>query len=403
MMKRLFVLLLAVAMLLISGCSLKNAGEPAVQAVPKQVNIWHYLGNKGQQEELNTVVDAYNRSQSVNHANLVYIPFDDMLKKISAAIVEDTLPDIVIIAVSDHAYYASTGIFADLTGKFDTSGYYPDSIASCTYNDRLYGVPFGANCLALFYNTRMMEEAGLQTPETWDELRDTARKLTKGGVYGFGFSNIQSEEGTFNDLVLIYSAGTDENHLGSAAGVGAYQYVRELVDDGSMSMNVINATQAEIMEQFGRGELAMMINGSWQVPVLGLDFPDTPYNVAILPKGEIRASVLGGENYAIIAGKNEEGALDFIHYVTGAQTLHTLMSNFGYISADRSVAETQFQQDVKMQVFVQQMEYAKVRGPNASWLAISKAISSTFTDVITGKATPEQAAAEAQAMISSLP
>lgn len=403
MKKRLFVLLLAVALLLSAGCSQTKVDTVETQAVAKQLDIWHYLGNKGQQEELNAVVEEYNQSQSENHANLIYIPFDDMLKKISAAIVEDTLPDIVIIAVSDHAYYASTGIFADLTDKFDTSGYYADSIASCTYNGRLYGVPFGANCLALFYNTRMLEQAGLQPPETWDELRDAARILTNDGVYGFGFSNIQSEEGTFNDLVMIYAAGADETHLDNEAGISAYSFVRDLMDDGSMSVNVINATQAEIMEQFGREELAMMINGSWQVPVLQLDFPDTPYNVALLPKGKQRASVLGGENYAVIAGKNEDGALDFIHYVTGKQTLHSLMSNFGYISADKAVAETQFLQDPKMQMFVQQMEFARVRGPNAEWLAISKAISGSFTDVITRKVSPEQAAKEAQNIIDALP
>lgn len=402
MKKRLLVLLLAMVLLWGVGCSQTIDSEKA-QVAPKPLDIWHYLGNKGQQEALNAVVEKYNQSQTENHANLIYVPFDDMLKKISAAIVENTLPDIVIIAVSDHAYFASAGIFADLTDQFDTSGYYADSIASCTYHGRLYGVPFGANCLALYYNTRMMEEAGLQPPETWDELRETARRLKTDGVYGFGFSNIQSEEGTFNDLVMVYSAGADETHLDTEAGISAYSFVHDLVADGSMSVNVINATQAEIMEQFGRGELAMMINGSWQVPVLQLDFPETAYNIALLPQGKQRTSVLGGENYAVIAGKNEAGALDFIRYMTGKQTLHNLMSNFGYISADRSVAATQFLQDPKMQVFVRQMESARVRGPNAEWLAISKAISGSFTDVITGKVSPEQAAREAQTLINALP
>ena len=401
-MKRRLFLLLAAVVLLVAGCTPDVPQEvPVSRSAPQPVKIWHYLGNKGQQEELVRVVNAYNLSQSAYQASLTYIPFDDMLKNISASIVEKTLPDIVIIAVPDHAYYASTGIFADLTDQFDTSGYYPDSVASCMYNGKLYGVPFGANCLALFYNTQMLEEAGLQPPETWEELRETAKKLTKNGVYGFGFSNIQSEEGTFNDLVFIYSSGADETHLGSEAGISAYTFVRDLIADGSMSLNVINATQAEIMEQFGRGELAMMINGSWQVPVLRLDFPDTPYNIALLPRGEAEASVLGGENYGIIAGNQEEGALDFIRYVTGKQTLQTLMSNFGYISSDMAVAKAQFQQDQLLQVFVRQMDWARVRGPSPLWLVISKAISSTFTDVITGKSTPEQAALEAQTMIDA--
>ncbi len=36
-----------------------------------------------------------------------------------------------------------------LAGEFDVSSYYEGTVNSCTVDGKLYGVPFGANCLAL--------------------------------------------------------------------------------------------------------------------------------------------------------------------------------------------------------------------------------------------------------------
>lgn len=48
------------------------------------------------------------------------------------------------------------GIFADISDKVsDWDGidqYYEGPLNSCKLDDKLYGLPFGSNCLALFYN-----------------------------------------------------------------------------------------------------------------------------------------------------------------------------------------------------------------------------------------------------------
>ena len=403
MKKRILATILMILLLPLTGCI---PNKPAVIApspvVSEPVNIWHYWGNAVQQQAQQKMVDEYNQSQSRYSVYLTYIPFDDFLKKLSVSAVEHTLPDVAIIAVPDHTYFASIGLFADLTDRFDFNNYFPASVASCEYQDRIYGVPFGANCLALFCNMQYFQKENLQPPTNWEELKSTAKKLTKDGVKGFGFANIQSEEGTFNDLVWLYSAGTDENHIGSEAGIHALTLVKDLIDDGSVSRDIINANQAEIMEQFGRGELAMMINGPWQIPMLKSNYPDIEYQVSLLPKGAEYASVLGGENYAVISGGNEAGALEFIRYATDAKRLQSLMDSFCYISADQSVSTIQFRADPAMQVFVRQMQFARTRGPNTEWPSISAIISKVFTDVIIGQAEPSQAAMDAQKKMSKI-
>lgn len=77
----------------------------------------------------------------------------------------DELPDIAILDSPDHASYAVMDIFADLTGKFDVSNYYEGAVDSCTIDGTLYGVPFGVNCLGLYYNEDMLSEADAQFPQ----------------------------------------------------------------------------------------------------------------------------------------------------------------------------------------------------------------------------------------------
>lgn len=169
-----------------------------------------------------------------------------------------------------------------------------------------------------------------------------------------------------------------------------------------MSKECINWTQGDVMNQFISGNVAMMVNGPWQIPTMQSEAPDLNWKVTLIPKDTQYASCLGGENYAVINGGNVDGALDFLTYATAEEQVKYLMDKFGYISADQKIAETQFAEDSPYQPFVEELNYAMPRGPLAEWPSVSDAISLAFNQVITGTSTPEDAAAEAQATIDSI-
>jgi len=97
-----------------------------------------------------------------------------------------------------------------------------------------------------------------------------------------------------------------------------------------------------------------------------------------------------------------EGALDFLTYSTSEEQVKFLMDKFGYISANQTIAEKQFEADSPYQPFVEELKYAMPRGPLAEWPSVSDAISLAFNKVMAGTATPEDAAAEAQATIDGI-
>ena len=377
--------------------------EPAAEATAKEaVTIWYYWETEGHQVALNQVIQQYNESQDAYEVTAKYVPFADFKKQLSIGASADELPDLVILDSPDHASYASMGIFEDITGKFDVSNYYEGTVNSCTIDGKLYGVPFGVNCLALYYNEDMLNAAGCSVPATWDELLETAQALTTDTVTGLALCSVQNEEGTFNFVPWLWSTGATSYDINNENGIRALSFIGELVETGAMSKECINWTQGDVMNQFISGNVAMMENGPWQIPTMQAEAPDLNWKVTLLPKDVQNSSVLGGENYAVIRGGNADGALDFLTYATAEEQVKFMMKQFGYISADQTIAETQFEADSPYQPFVEQLKYAMPRGPLAEWPSVSDAISLAFNKVITGAATPEDAAAEAQATIDGI-
>lgn len=412
--------------MLLAGCGAKqeasNAGETGTAATSQTdnaaaeeekadasdasaqgtVTIWYYWETEGHQEALNHIIEEFNGSQSGLTVEAKYVPFADFKKQLSIGASASELPDLVILDNPDHASYAAMGIFADLTGRFDVSTYYDGPVNSCTLDGKLYGVPFGSNDLLLFYNKDMLEAANCEVPTTWDELLTTAQACTTDSVSGFAHCALQNEEGTFNFLPWVWSTGATSYEINSEGGIKALTFVQDLVNSGAMTKEAINWTQGDTMHQFIAGNLAMMINGTWQIPTMRADAPDVNWGVAPIPVDAQPVSGLGGENYAVIAGGNEDGAIKFLEYAVSGDTCLYMMQQMGYISSDSTIAEGQFEGDEVYQVFVDQMKYAQARGPLPEWPEISDAISLAFNKVITGDSDPVQAAEEAQKTIDGI-
>ncbi|MGA2481325.1 MAG: ABC transporter substrate-binding protein [Spirochaetia bacterium] len=372
----------------------------------KTVTVWNYWETPKHQETLARVCKDFNSSQSTIEVVTKYIPFADFKKQLSIGAAASELPDIVIIDNPDHASYSAMGIFADITDKLaswaDLKQYFEGPLNSCRLNGKLYGIPFGSNCLSLYYNEDMLKAAGVNPPKTWDELKSAALKTTKGNVHGFGISSVQNEEGTFGFLCFLWGSGNTSFQINNANGIRALSLVRDLVKSGAMPKEVINWTQGDVMNQFISGNLAMMVNGPWQVPTMRQQAPNLKWNVVQLPVGAVPASDLGGENFGVVKGDKVDEAIAFLKFVANPAEMKTYINDFGYIASRKDVAATQFTNDPIMKVFAAQMASAKPRGPHPRWPEISDALSLAMNEAITGVATPEAAAAKAQKSIDPI-
>lgn len=395
-----------------SGSSASAAGSsenPAPAAQAKEVVIWDYFETDAQKEMIASLIDGFNASQSEFVASHVYVPFSDYEKQLTLGIASGELPDLVILDGCSMASFISLGLFADVSGaNIKWEEYIEGPMNSTMMDGKHYGIPFATNCTALFYNKDLFDAAGVAYPDentTWDQFREIAKKMTKNGIYGFGNAATNTDEGTFQCLQWLYTAGGSYTDI--KGGADAYRLMQEMVQEGSWTKEVVNWTQSDVNNNFMGGNLAMQQNGPWQIPGLAANAPDLHYGVTVLPKRDASSgqatSILGGENIGVVNKDDTAGAVAFMEYYNQTPVMVEAMKKYGSFPPKTEAAKDAYWTDDPIQAaFIKQLETSIPRGPSAAWPSYSAAIQNGFQQVLTSAKTPEQAAEDTQKAVDAV-
>ena len=381
----------------------------ASAADKKEVVIWDYFETDAQKQMMQSLIDGFNASQDEYEASHVYVPFADYEKQLTLGIASGELPDLVILDGCGMASFIQLGLFGDISdADINWDEYMEGPMESTMLDGKHYGIPFATNCTALFYNKDMFDEAGIDYPDentTWDDFHEMAKKLTKDGVYGFGNAATNTDEGTFQCLQWLYTAGGSYTDI--EAGADAYSLMQEMIEDGSWAKDCVNWTQSDVNNNFMAGNLAMQQNGPWQIPGIEKNAPDLNYGVTVLPKKDADSdqatSILGGENMGVVKKDDVSGAEAFLKYYDQTDVMVSAMKQYGsYPPKTEAAKDTYWTDDPIQKGFLTQLDTSIPRGPSASWPSFSSAIQTGFQEVMTSAKTPEQAAKDTQAAVDAV-
>jgi multiple sugar transport system substrate-binding protein len=256
-------------------------------------------------KELQAVIDKINAANSdfeiVHQASPA-----DYYTKLQTQIAGNTAPDLMWLSQEYIANYADNGAILDLTDLVgalsdmpagDLDDYYPGSLAVSKYNDRLWGLPWIAQPVMLYYNVDAFTTAGLTPPDeswTWDTFKDAAKKLTLKDASG----NVTQYGTAFNGWppihMFIWQAGGEtisedlqSSPIDSPEALEGAQFYADII------YNPEYAVPEEVIKEQGFGEMAkagkvaMFYGGASD----DLDFAYTkdPKNAkmaaAVVPKG----------------------------------------------------------------------------------------------------------------------
>ncbi|GAB2747891.1 ABC transporter substrate-binding protein [Amycolatopsis magusensis] len=159
----------------------------------------------------------------------------------------------------------------------------PAVLAAQTVEGKVYGIPQATDTQVLFYRSSLLQAAGVQPPQTVDELVDAAAKLTRDGVKGLFAGN----DGGVGVLTgpLLWSAGLDylkdnrEVGFDDPRAATALGKLRTLNANGSLLIGAPAdwSDPGALID----GLAAMQWTGLWNVPkiqaALGDDFGILPF------------------------------------------------------------------------------------------------------------------------------
>ena len=386
-----------------SGSQASSSGSGSGK---ETITMWHALADN-ELEIFQKYVDEFNAQSKLAEVELVYTPADEYIKQLTIGNIAGDMADLVMMDNCYTSEFAASGVLEDLSSyydEWDENQMLEGPMQSVIYEDGVYGLPYACNTIALFYNVDMLEEAGVEVPTTWEELVDAAEKLTTEEHTGFAFCGAKTGEGAFQVYPFLNQAGADINTLDSEGAIAAVEMRGSMVEAGSASKEVMNWSQADLEKQFAAGNVAMIIEGVWQIGQLREDAPDLNWDVAKIPipaDGK-DATALGGENICVTSGANTEACWEFLSWICSKDVSPRLCKEMSRFSARSDVDnEEWFSDDPQTLFFANYMEYTVAR-VHPRWTECATAFEVAYQKVFSGEASAADAMAEAQAEIDEI-
>ncbi|WP_349878165.1 extracellular solute-binding protein [Micromonospora sp. HUAS YX12] len=330
----------------------------------------------------------------------------DLTNKALLAAQQGNSPDVLIVDNPVISTLAEAGALTTTDdNKLDVSAMEKNLLGAGQLEGKAYGVPIGANTLALYYNKDVLTAAGVDPAAVtdWPSLNAALDKVKAKGKKGITFSAIGTEEGSFQFLPWFWGAGAQLTRLDSPQAVAALTLWTDWLKRGHAPNSVINNTQTTSWQEFATGDYAFAENGTWQLAnaeKLGFGYgtitiPASSGGPAPAPTGGEFVSIPVQENTGRYATSQK-----LVACLTSADNLLTTDTTLSYVAPVAAVQERQATADPKLKVWVEAVRAAKGRtGDNlgTKYPKISESLWTAVQAALSGGKPPAAALAAAQA------
>jgi len=297
----------------------------------------------GQKEELPYPVAKFNAAQDTVVVEAIAIPWQESEKKILTAILSGNPPDIIdqFVPVVKWASRMALIPLDDFIAKdrFDSTAFFNALWDEMRWQGKIFGLPTATASFALYYNKRLLREAGFEEdkpPQTWGDVKEMNKRLTKfsekgnliqtGYIFHLGKNIKAAQQAEDSPQLMAWQLGVpflnsagDQFTLADQHMVSVIDWIIEAQKD--IPLSELNAFMAGFgygdQQAFIAGKTAMMIMGSNFVDNIRRYNPDMEYGIARIPTfpGKPTASTAGSWWLGIPRNaKHKKAAWDFIRF-----------------------------------------------------------------------------------------
>lgn len=340
------------------------------------------------------------------------IPWGNYWDKLKTTTAGGNAYDIVGFCSCNAAPYYDSGSMVDLTTfpdfKDATKNLVSSTVSLTTWGGKTYGLPIGTSVSLMGYNKALLQAAGVPTPDpvkpmTFDQFKSMAAKITKfqngkGVQYAINPSDILD----FDTFVRMEGGQSYDNQVNpTKVTINTPQGIQGLADYQSLFTNhmappfdeLTNGPWSYDLGALQTGKIGFARVGAW----LFSDMQKDP-NLGVAPLFCInQCVVLGGVNsLSIFSGsQHKDAAWQFLKWASQTQP-EVSFAKFSDIPADKN-ALSQMNTYIQPSTFVPTLQSAI---PTFQPLVMTTkdqlgtTLGDIVTDMVHGKITPAQAAAE---------
>lgn len=329
----------------------------------------------------------------------------DLANKTLLAAQQGNSPDVLIVDNPVVSTLAEAGVLTTTDdNKLDTSKVDPNLLAAGQSDGKTYGTPIGANTLALYYNKKVLKDAGVDiaSVKDWKSLSAALGKVKKAGKKGITFSAIGTEEGSFQFLPWFWGSGAKLTELDSAQGVSALSLWSGWLKKGYAPNSVINNTQTTSWQEFASGDYAFAENGTWQLA--NADKAGFDYGVLPIPGADGgNASAPTGGEFVTVPVQDDTGryatSQKLVSCLTSTENLYNTDTTLSYVAPTSEVQDKQVTANPKLKPWVDAVKAAKGRTSDdlgTKYPKISEQMWKAVQTALSGAKPPKDALSAAQ-------
>ena len=237
-----------------------SLGDVYDETAEDVIEVWLVAG-RDQSTVLKTMIDDTFTSTTGIKVNVQLVAADAILSAVMAGIG----PDVVLSVDGWFAVnYAMRNAVEDLTQFADfeevVEPFYQSALDPLTYDNGthkgIYGLPETQVFSVLFYRSDVLEDLGLEVPQTWDDIIAMLPTIQGNNMsVGVPFPDISNVDMSgFNALIYqfggaIYNESKTKTVIDSEAGVKAFEFYTSLYNDYGLP------TVFDFVSRFRSGEM----------------------------------------------------------------------------------------------------------------------------------------------------
>jgi raffinose/stachyose/melibiose transport system substrate-binding protein len=409
----------------LAACSSPGTGTPAAVGTGKTgkkatVNMWSWYTED--QPVWTSVIDEFHAT----YPNITVVPrtfgsLSDYSPALEAAVAAGSAPDIIApatLAIS----YGKAGILLDLKSALGSSfinEFFPSTNQEYSDGDKQYAVGWEAQMFGLFYNPQLLAKAGVDFPETWDDLITAAAQIkSKTGLVPVSLNGNPSNNAADFYLPLVTQASNNPDlvyeldNLSNGASwnstypIQAFEMLQKLQQAGVFEDGAGAVTYDEALALFYSGKSAMLSFGSFIVP--NLLTSATPafnklYKVGMTPAwtsgGKHWGANQAGAGWGVNAqSANVDAALEWLKFIYEPSRYATIMEKSSSMAATMAAAAQGTNPIIR-----EMASWITDNGCNHILFGVGSetAVGNAAAGVIAGKLSPATAAAQTQSAVET--
>lgn len=421
MMKRRLSVALVMVLLLAASCAPTDQISP--DGATSTTITFLIAGDPADEAAYRTLADSFmavNPDIGVELLNIASA--GDFQRRLAADFAAGFPPDIFLINYRRYGPFVAGGAVEPIdsylaqSDAVERDDFYSQALDAFTWHGSLMCLPQNMSSPVIYYNKDIFDAAGLAYPAndwTWDDFLDTASALTVDqnadnafDQYGFGVdpslvraaSFIWMNGGEIVDDPILPTRLT----LDSPASRAALEWFVALQTVHHITPDAVAEAAESSLSRFLNGRLAMLVESRRATPEFRR-IERFDWDVALLPHGKERVSILHADAFCIAAAsKHKDAAWRFVEFANTYAGQRILAQSGRTIPSRIELAEDPLLFDPKTRpansrVFVDVIPVLRSFPALATWVNIEAAVDAELRLAFYGQITIDQAIRNAEA------